>query len=116
MALDWKLNVVTDGPGGLGLGIARDLGRNCATLIITFRNIASEYGQYNIRSYSVALGDIYTDTMRRSPSRNELVEAKNENKMKILGQPEEVAKCIVSTSGENISFSTGNTIILDGVK
>jgi len=54
--------------------------------------------------------------MRRSPSRNELVKAKNENKMKILGQPEEVDKFIVSSSGENFSFSTGNTIILDGVK
>jgi 3-oxoacyl-[acyl-carrier protein] reductase len=80
------------------------------------KHIALEYGQYNIRSYSVALGDVYTNTMRRSPSRNELVKAKNENKMKILGQPEEVAKIIVSSSGENFSFSTGNTIILDGVK
>ena len=62
------------------------------------------------------MGDIYTDTMRRSPSRNELVEAKNENKMKILGQPEEVAKSIVSLAGENFSFSTGNTIIIDGGK
>ena len=80
------------------------------------KHIALEYGQYNIRSYSVALGDVYTNTMRRQPSRNELVKAKNENKMKILGQPEEVAKNIVSSSGENFSFSTGNTIILDGVK
>lgn len=61
MALDGKLTVVTDGPVGLGLGIARDLGRNGATVIITFRNIASEYGQYNIRSYLVALADDYTD-------------------------------------------------------
>jgi hypothetical protein len=36
--------------------------------------------------------------------------------MKILGQPEKVAKIIVSSSGENFPFSTGNTIILDGVK
>jgi NAD(P)-dependent dehydrogenase (short-subunit alcohol dehydrogenase family) len=92
--LDGNLTVVTDGPGGLGLEIARDLGRNGTTVIITSRNIASEYGQYNIRLYSVALGDVYTVTMRRSPSRNELVEAKKENKMKILGQPEEATKSI----------------------
>lgn len=61
MALDGKLTVVTDGPVGLGLGIARDLGRNGATVIITFRNIDSEYGQYNIMSYLVALGDVYSD-------------------------------------------------------
>jgi NAD(P)-dependent dehydrogenase (short-subunit alcohol dehydrogenase family) len=61
LALVGKLTVVTDGPVGLGLGIARDLGRNGATVIITSRNIASEYGQYNIRSYLVALADDYTD-------------------------------------------------------
>lgn len=61
MSLDGKLTVVTDDPGGLGLGIARELARNSATVIITFRNIASEYEQDNIRSYLVALGDVYTD-------------------------------------------------------
>ena len=44
MDLDGNLTVVTDGPGGLGLEIARDLGRNGTTVIITSRNIASEYG------------------------------------------------------------------------
>lgn len=78
------------------------------------KHIALEYGQYSIRSYSVALGDVYTDTMLRSLSRSELVKAKNENTMKRLGQPEEVAKSIVSLAGENFSFSTGNTIIIDG--
>ena len=61
MALDGNLIVVIDGQGGLGLGIARELARNSATVIITSRNIASGYGQYNIRSYLVALADDYTD-------------------------------------------------------
>ena len=52
--------------------------------------------------------------MRKSLSRYELVKAKNENTMKRLGRPEEVAKTIVSLAGENFSFSTGNTIIIDG--
>jgi len=85
-----------------------------AGLISLTKHIALEYGQYSIRSYSVALGDVYTDTMLRSLSRSELVKAKNENTMKRLGQPEEVAKSIVSLAGENFSFSTGNTIIIDG--
>ena len=83
-------------------------------LISLTKHIASEYGEYNIRSYSVALGDVYTDTMRKSLSRYELVKAKNENTMKRLGRPEEVAKTIASLAGENFSFSTGNTIIIDG--
>ena len=99
-------------------------GHNCgcpysiveAGLISLTKHIASEYGQYNIRLYSVALGHVYTDTMRRSISRNELVKAINENRMKRLSQQEEVGKSIVSLAGENFSFSTGNTIIIDGGK
>jgi NAD(P)-dependent dehydrogenase (short-subunit alcohol dehydrogenase family) len=61
LALDGNLTVVIDGQGGLGLGIARELARNSATVIITSRNIASEYEQDYIKSYLVALGDVYTD-------------------------------------------------------
>jgi 3-oxoacyl-[acyl-carrier protein] reductase len=87
-----------------------------AGLISLTKHIALEYGRYNIRSYSVALGDIDTDAMRRSLSRSEIVKAKNENTMKRLGRPEEVAKTIVCLAGGNFSFSTGNTIIIDGGK
>ena len=87
-----------------------------AGLISLTKHIALEYGRYNIRSYSVALGDIDTDAMRRSLSKSEIVKAKNENTMKILGRPEEVAKTIVCLAGGNFSFSTGNTIIIDGGK
>jgi NADP-dependent 3-hydroxy acid dehydrogenase YdfG len=61
LTVDGKLTIVTGDPGGLGSGIARELARNGATVIITSRNIASEYGQYNIRLYLVAFGDVYTD-------------------------------------------------------
>jgi 3-oxoacyl-[acyl-carrier protein] reductase len=87
-----------------------------AGLISLTKHIALEYGRYNIRSYSVALGDIHTDAMRRSLSKSEIVKAKNENTMKRLGLPEEVAKTIVCLAGRNFSFSTGNTIIIDGGK
>jgi 3-oxoacyl-[acyl-carrier protein] reductase len=87
-----------------------------AGLISLTKHIALEYGHYNIRSYSVALGDINTDVMHRSLSRDELVKAENENTMKRLGQPKEIAKSILSLATENFSFSTGNTIIIDGGK
>ena len=38
------------------------------------------------------------------------------NRMKRLGQPEEVRKSIVPLQAENFSSSTGNTIIIDGGK
>jgi 3-oxoacyl-[acyl-carrier protein] reductase len=87
-----------------------------AGLISLAKHIALEYGQYNIRSYSVALGDIDTQAMRKSLSKSELQKAKNENTLKRLGRPEEIAKSIVSIASENFSFSTGNTLIIDGGK
>jgi 3-oxoacyl-[acyl-carrier protein] reductase len=54
--------------------------------------------------------------MRKSLSKKEMLKAKNENTMKRLGRPEEIAKSIVSLAGENFSFLTGNTIIIDGGK
>ena len=54
--------------------------------------------------------------MRKSLSKKEMLKAKNENTMKRLGRPEEIAKSIVSLASENFSFLTGNTIIIDGGK
>ena len=85
-------------------------------LICLTKHIALEYGQYNIRSYSVALGDIDTKVMRKSLSKSELQKARNENTLKRLGRPEEIAKSIVSLAGDDFSFSTGNTLIMDGGK
>ena len=87
-----------------------------AGLISLTKHISSEYGQYNIRSYSIGLGDIYTDSMCKSLSRNEIVKAKSENAMKRLGRPEEIAKSIVSLASGDFSFSTGITIVVDGGK
>lgn len=87
-----------------------------AGLIGLTKHIALEYGQYNIRSYSVALGDIDTQAMRKSLSKSELRRARNENTLKRLGRPEEIARSIVSIASENFSFSTGNTLIIDGGK
>jgi 3-oxoacyl-[acyl-carrier protein] reductase len=64
----------------------------------------------------VALGDIDTRAMRKSLSKRELQKARNENTLKRLGRPEEIAKSIASIAGENFSFSTGNTLIIDGGK
>jgi 3-oxoacyl-[acyl-carrier protein] reductase len=87
-----------------------------AGLIGLTKHIALEYGQYNIRSYSVALGDIDTQAMRKSLTKSELQKARNENTLKRLGRPEEIAKSIVSIAGEDFTFSTGNTLIIDGGK
>jgi 3-oxoacyl-[acyl-carrier protein] reductase len=87
-----------------------------AGLIGLTKHIALEYGQYNIRSYSIALGDVDTQAMRKSPSKSELQKARNENTLKRLGRPEEIAKSIASIAGENFTFSTGNTLIIDGGK
>lgn len=87
-----------------------------AGLICLTKHIALEYGRYNIRSYSIALGDIDTQAMRKSLSKSQLQKARNENILKRLGSPKEIAKSIASIAGENFTFSTGNTLIIDGGK
>jgi NAD(P)-dependent dehydrogenase (short-subunit alcohol dehydrogenase family) len=86
MCLDGKIIVVTDGPAGLELAIARELARNGATVIITFMN-RSEFEKslsFDENCYRFQLNV----SKKRSP-------------VKFI---------------ENFSFSTGNTIILDWVK
>jgi short-subunit dehydrogenase involved in D-alanine esterification of teichoic acids len=48
LCLDGKIIVVTDGPAGLKLWIARELAGNDATVIITFMNKSELKKTYNL--------------------------------------------------------------------
>ena len=63
--------------------------------------IAMEYGSNNIRSYTIALGNIATLATYDSMTEEDRKKAAEENTMKRWGRPEEVAKiarCIASDS------------------
>jgi 3-oxoacyl-[acyl-carrier protein] reductase len=76
--------------------------------------IAMEYGRNNIRSYTMALGNIATLATYNSMTEEDRNKAVQENSMKRWGRPEEVAKIAACIASDSLSFATGNTIVIDG--
>ena len=78
------------------------------------KHIAREYGIYNIRAYTLALGNISTEATYDSMDQLHRSLAEEETSLKRWGKPEEVAKITAHLASDNFSYSTGNTIIIDG--
>jgi 3-oxoacyl-[acyl-carrier protein] reductase len=76
--------------------------------------IAREYGNENIRAYTLALGNISTLATYGSMTDDDREKAAAEPSIKRWGKPEEVAKVAASVASDNFSFATGNTIVIDG--
>lgn len=76
--------------------------------------IAKEYGNSNIRAYSLALGNIATRATYEAVTQEVRIEAAQEAPMKRWGKPVEVAKVAACIADDNFSFATGNTIVIDG--
>jgi 3-oxoacyl-[acyl-carrier protein] reductase len=85
-----------------------------AGVIAITKHIALEYGDKNIRAYTLALGNISTDATFNSMTATERKKAAMENSMKRWGDPHEVAKVAASMAGDDFAFATGNTIVIDG--
>lgn len=95
-------------PGGFPYSIAK------AGNIALTKCIAKEYGQYNIRAYSLALGNISTKATINSLPESMIIKAAKESPMNRWGDPVEVAKVATSIAEEDFSFANGNTIVIDG--
>jgi len=78
------------------------------------KDIASEYGEYGIRAYALAPGNIKTDATFNNLSKEDQETLALESPMKRWGQPEEVAGVCVALASDNLSFVTGQTIVVDG--
>lgn len=85
-----------------------------SAIIAMTKHIALEYGADNIRAYTLALGNIATDATFNSMTEKERKAAAKENSMKRWGKPSEVARVAASLAGDDFSFATGNTIVIDG--
>lgn len=85
-----------------------------AGIIAMTKHIALEYGRDNVRAYTLALGNIATDATFNSMTEKERISAAQENAMKRWGAPREVARVAASVAGDDFSFATGNTIVIDG--
>jgi 3-oxoacyl-[acyl-carrier protein] reductase len=78
------------------------------------KHIAREYGIYNLRAYTLALGNISTDATYYSMDELHRSLAEQETSLKRWGKPEEIAKIASQIASDNFSYATGNTIIIDG--
>jgi 3-oxoacyl-[acyl-carrier protein] reductase len=85
-----------------------------AGAIAIAKHIAREYGDKNVRTYALALGNISSEATFNSMTATERKKAAMENSMKRWGDPREVAKVAVSVASDDFSFATGNTIVIDG--
>lgn len=83
-------------------------------VIAITKHIALEYGDKNIRAYTLALGNISTEATFASMTLTERKKAAMENSMKRWGDPKEVATIAASVASEDFAFATGNTIVIDG--
>ena len=83
-------------------------------VIAITKHIALEYGDKNIRAYTLALGNISTEATFTSMTLTERKKAAMENSMKRWGDPREVATIAANVASEDFSFATGNTIVIDG--
>jgi 3-oxoacyl-[acyl-carrier protein] reductase len=83
-------------------------------VIAITKHIALEYGDKNIRAYTLALGNISTEATFASMTLTERKKAAMENSMKRWGDPREVATIAANVASEDFSFATGNTIVIDG--
>jgi 3-oxoacyl-[acyl-carrier protein] reductase len=83
-------------------------------VIAITKHIAFEYGDKNIRAYTLAVGNISTEATFASMAMTERKKAAMENSMKRWGDPREVATIAASVASEDFAFATGNTIVIDG--
>lgn len=78
------------------------------------KEIAAEYGVDNVRSYAIAPGNIKTAATFNELSVQEQNILAQESPMKRWGDPEEVARVSIVLASDNMSFVTGQTIVVDG--
>lgn len=95
-------------PGGFPYSVAK------AGNIALTKCLAKEYGQFNIRAYSLALGNISTKATIDSLPESMIIKAAKESPMNRWGEPIEVARVAAAIASEEFSFANGNTIIIDG--
>ena len=79
------------------------------------RNLACEYGKHNIRVNCIAPGMIKTDFARALWENPETLKASTARSPLLrIGEPDEIAGAAVFLASKAGSFTTGQTIVVDG--
>ena len=85
-----------------------------AGLIGLTKHVAYEYGRFNIRCNTIALGNIKTPRTFDSISEAQKKSMADESPMGRWGEPGDVAGVCVLLASENSRFINGQTIVVDG--
>jgi NAD(P)-dependent dehydrogenase (short-subunit alcohol dehydrogenase family) len=79
------------------------------------RNLAVEWGPRGIRANCIAPGLIRTDFARALWENPELLQKRNrDTPLQRIGEPDEIAGCAIFLASQAGSFTTGQTIVIDG--
>jgi NAD(P)-dependent dehydrogenase (short-subunit alcohol dehydrogenase family) len=78
------------------------------------KELAAEYGRYNVRVYAIAPGNIRTKGTFDQLSKRDQEKLASEAPMRRWGTPKEVADVAVVLASDKMSFVTGQTIVVDG--
>ncbi|NWH07552.1 MAG: SDR family oxidoreductase [Alphaproteobacteria bacterium] len=108
--------IIVSSIGGLkGSPILGPYGISKAADFQLARNIAVEYGPYNVRANAIAPGLVQTDFARYLWENPEILKASTAGApLKRIGQPDEIAGAAVFLSSQAGAFMTGQAFVIDG--
>jgi NAD(P)-dependent dehydrogenase (short-subunit alcohol dehydrogenase family) len=79
------------------------------------RNLACEYGPYNVRVNAISPGLVRTDFARALwENPDTLARRTSRDPLRRIGEPEEIAGCAVFLASRAGSFATGQNFVIDG--
>lgn len=108
--------IIVSSVGGLkGSSILGAYNMSKAADIMMVKNLASEYGQFNIRSNAIAPGLIKTDFAKALWENPEILKRVTSTvPMRRIGKPNEIAGIALMLASESGSYINGQTLVVDG--
>ena len=108
--------IIVSSIGGLrGTPVIGAYGISKAADMQLARNLAHEYGPHNIRVNCIAPGLIKTDFAKALWEDAEMLKKRTATTpLRRIGEPDEIAGAAVFLAGRAGSFTTGQTIVIDG--
>jgi NAD(P)-dependent dehydrogenase (short-subunit alcohol dehydrogenase family) len=85
-----------------------------AAILGLMKDVAREYGQYNIRANALALGNIQTPATFDTLDVETRLQLEAEAPLRRWGLPEEAGRAALFLASDLSSFVTGQTLIVDG--
>ena len=108
--------IIVSSVGGLkGSSILGAYNMSKAADIMMVKNLASEYGQFNIRANAIAPGLIKTDFAKALWENPEILKRVTSTvPMRRIGKPNEIAGIALMLASESGSYINGQTLVVDG--